>query len=367
MSKSSLSLLGGLMPGILTLPIGTILQIPVSSKYISSFICTNLLKEFVIDGRATGEENLWWNPEDQRFYDRPGPGILPPLLAEELHDANHSLCSVSFVGFPTFSSSSKDPTAPGISASPSISEAPPPTESEVRTSIPHPNAYYCRRDNGWVILIWKSSNVPPPLAQSFLDTSNKKLPDLNRRIHNTSCVDPADTAFPRNKTHHFHKYERAVDSLKLPFPLRVDDWDQTKPRRQTSRDVDGLSEDEVEFLEGNESPNSAEGRLLDLYACCQCSFYVMASGVIPGVISKKQMEDLVREKTSHPIVGRTGEQTMILTVETILMCALFYLTSYSIISLVYSAMENRLWKGNSRCIKVQSSGFQNKVGWNPTM
>jgi ubiquitin carboxyl-terminal hydrolase 25/28 len=35
--------------------------------------------------------------------------------------------------------------------------------------------------------------------------------------------------------------------------------------------------------------------------------------------------------------------------------------------ILLSAIENRLFKGNNRNIKVMSSGFQTKVGWNSNM
>ena len=44
---------------------------------------------FIIDGRCTYEETHWWNPELREENKRPGPGVLPPVLAEELHGSNH--------------------------------------------------------------------------------------------------------------------------------------------------------------------------------------------------------------------------------------------------------------------------------------
>jgi ubiquitin carboxyl-terminal hydrolase 25/28 len=62
----------------------------------------------------------------------------------------------------------------------------------------------------------------------------------------------------------------------------------------------------------------AEGDLLDLYVCCQCSFYVIASDVIPGVVSVKLLEDLVKNKIENPPPDKNGELAALITLETIL-------------------------------------------------
>jgi ubiquitin carboxyl-terminal hydrolase 25/28 len=65
-------------------------------------------------------------------------------------------------------------------------------------------------------------------------------------------------------------------------------------------------------------PEEGEGDLLDLYVCCQCSFYVIASGVIPGVVPVKLLEDLVKNKMENPPPDKTGELAALITLETIL-------------------------------------------------
>lgn len=62
----------------------------------------------------------------------------------------------------------------------------------------------------------------------------------------------------------------------------------------------------------------SEGYLLDLYVCCQCSFYVIASDVIPGVIPVKLIEDLVKNKIENPPPDKSGELAALITLETIL-------------------------------------------------
>jgi ubiquitin carboxyl-terminal hydrolase 25/28 len=284
-----------------------------------------LEQEFTIDGRSTREEEQWWNPEERKKHQRPGPGFLAPILAEELHDSNHSLFSVNITGMPsTVSSSHRDPAIPGILVQPSTSDSIPPSEGELRTSIPHPNAYYCPKDNGWVILSWKSSSIPPPLAQSYVD--DPPLPDPLRRRRTSSCIEKAGQPFGKaNRTHHFHKYEGAFDSHKLIPPLRKDEWENLKQKRRTgaymsdgidirAMDPDALSIDEA----GETVTEEEEGKLLDLYVCCQCTLYCVASRVISGVVSKKYMDELQRERKSHPAVGKSPEQTIAVTVETIL-------------------------------------------------
>ncbi|PPQ64283.1 hypothetical protein CVT26_002166 [Gymnopilus dilepis] len=320
-----------------------------------------------ISGRSAYEEDNWWDPEVRRRHGRPGPGMLPPVLAEELHDPNHSLYSVSVTNpSAAFSSHhSKEQSlnsAPQLSSSPSHSQQSsgeaPPSEEEVRTTVPHPNAYYCPKDNGWVILSWKSSAVAPSLAQSYVDVAGNPLPDQTRRRQTQSCIDDSEQPSGKaNKTHHFHKYTKAFDSHKLIPPFRQDEWqslESVKQRRRAATIVTGdlninaITPEEVELLGSNNAdPTEEEGILLDLYVCCQCSFYCVASGVISGVIPRKHIDELVRDKKGHPAVGKTGEQAVAMAFETFL-----------------TAIENKLWKGNNRQIKVASTGFQAKVGWN---
>ena len=286
-----------------------------------------LEQEFTIDGRSNREEEQWWNPEERKKNQRPGPGILAPILAEELHDSNHSLFSVNIIGNPSTvpTASQKDLAAPSILATSSTSDLPPPSESEIRTSIPHPNAYYCPKDNGWVILSWKSSSIPPPLAKSYIDSLNRPLPDPVRRRRTSSCIEEAGQPFGKaNRTHHFHRYEGAVDSHKLIPPLRKDEWKNLKQKRRTrtvsgDTDIHLINPDTVAIDEfGETATEEEEGNVLDLYVCCQCTLCCVASDVISGVVSKKYMDELQRERKGHPAIGKSPEQTTALTIETIL-------------------------------------------------
>ena len=294
--------------------------------------------ELAIDGRRNFEEDNWWNPAERERANRPGPGMLPPVLAEHLHDTNHSLfcVNVSSSNFMGQLTSSHSMSSQGHHRDISISStassqstvhepspnAPPPTEDEIRTSVPHPNAHYCPRENGWVILSWKASSVSPPLAASFR-VDQFPLPDQSRRRKAHSCIDDVEHSFGvANKTHHFHKYPKAIDSHKLTPPLREDEWQSLENLKQKRRNGTILM-DELNVESLGEAENlmdtDSEGKLLDLYVCCQCSLYVVASGVIPGVIPRKHFEEFVRGKRSNPIVGKTGELSVVLSLETLLL------------------------------------------------
>jgi ubiquitin carboxyl-terminal hydrolase 25/28 len=205
-----------------------------------------------------------------------------------------------------------------------------PTAEEVRTAVPHPNAYYCRKHNGWVLLIWKSSSVIPPLARSF----NGTLPDQSRRRSTNSCVsDGEQTMGPANVTHHFHAYERAVDARRLTHPFNASEWEheersKLRHRRMTLRGSDPITattelEQAVDEVRKEVESEDGEGDLLDLYVCCQCSFYVIASDVIPGVIPVKLLEDLVKNKMENPPLDKSGELAALISLEMILTSAVF--------------------------------------------
>ena len=258
----------------------------------------------MIDGRVDHEEINWWNPNEREKYNRPGPGILSPVLAEELHDPNRSLFSINVVYTPT-------PDHPMVLS---------PIE-EVRTAVPHPDAYYCPKDNGWVILTWKSS---PPLARSFVNSPNALSDQVRRRLIG-SCIEEDQPFGKMNKTHHFHKYEKAVDSHKLTPPFRQDEWQifespNLKRRAGTiippDLDINAVKvDDDIEDMEKNTGDD--EGILLDLYVCCQCSFYCVASGVIPGVIPRTYIKEVIIDKRKNPPSGKTGNQAVAIALETL--------------------------------------------------
>ncbi len=217
-----------------------------------------------IDGRDDYEELHWYDPAVRALNPRPGPGVLPPLLADMLHDPDHALYSVSSQLHPPLVS----PPSPYT-----------PTADEVRTAIPHPNAYFCREHNGWVLLLWKASTVLPPLVKD----PEPPMPDQGRRKCTNSCVGDGEQPFGQaNLTHHWHRYEKAVDATKL-------------------------------------NPPYAHGELLlDLYLCCQCSMYCLVSDVIPGVVPLSLVMDFTLDKIGHPAIDKTPKATAVAGWETVL-------------------------------------------------
>lgn len=273
-----------------------------------------------IDGRSEDEEKEWWS---RRGAGRPGRGMLPPLLAERLHHADHSLFMVG-VTPPDIRPSSSTPPSPAHT---------PPTPQEVLESIPHPNAYYCRKHNGWVLLAWKSSSILPPLTATAANGCT--LPDQDRRKRTHSCLDEQPFG-PANKTHHFHLYEQAVDAAHLTPAFARREWERDLGRKNARRRVT-ITEQVLVTNQGNTQlqvedagrvPKGLEADeerdLLDLYVCCQCSFYVVASDVIPGVIPPKYVDEFTSDKAKNPPVGRTGEQSVVLAWEVIMTCVKIY-------------------------------------------
>jgi len=264
-----------------------------------------------VDGRVEEEELSWWDPSVRQIHNRPGSGILPTLLENCLHNADHTLFSVS---------ASPPEVKPRHRSSESISHPPinPPSADEVRRSIPHPNAYYCRKHNAWVLLLWKSSVIDPPLSKTY---GGPPLPDITRRRKTHSCVsENPQSAAQVNKTHHFHCYKAAVDASKITTPFKRADWEHhphTKSRRRQVVMID-RSNLSTPSLVADDS-HEHEGDLLDLYVCCQCSLYCVVSDVIPGVIPQRTFEAFVKEKLDHPHVGKTSPMSLAIALDTVLM------------------------------------------------
>ncbi|TFK84094.1 cysteine proteinase [Polyporus arcularius HHB13444] len=254
---------------------------------------SSIIRKINIDGRDEEEELHWYDPDLRALKRRPGPGVLPPLLADMLHDPDHALYSVSTQPHPPLAT----PATPHT-----------PTADEVRTAIPHPNAYYCREHNGWVLLLWRTSSVLPPLVKN----PEHPLPDQARRKATNSCVGDGEQPFGQaNVTHHWHRYEKAVDATKLNPPYTHGDL------------------------------------LLDLYLCCQCSMYCLVSDVIPGVIPLSLMDEFTREKMANPAPDKSPRATAVAAWETVL-----------------TIVDNRLWRDEKRSLPVSRNKFRTKIGWN---
>ncbi|KAH0837895.1 hypothetical protein J3R83DRAFT_6125 [Lanmaoa asiatica] len=251
-----------------------------------------------IDGRDKFEEEHWWDASIRDLNKRPGPGVLPPCLADLLHNPDHSLFSVS-VDPPDFK-----PLASSLESGDVSPSFQPPSVDDLTYSIPHPNAYYCRKHNGWVLLQWKSSTMMPPLANSFVPDPETPFPDLARRKRTTSCVGEGEQPFgPVNLTHHFHRYEKAVDALKLDPAFRRSEWEisvqkKQKRRKVTSLNLDAISLDKMSD-DAMEDPAPEEQ-------------------VIPGVIPVKYIEEFTRERWNNPALGRNREESVVSGLETFL-------------------------------------------------
>jgi len=78
-------------------------------------------------------------------------------------------------------------------------------------------------------------------------------------------------------------------------------------------DMDGLNMEKIQsFVDDYRMQDEEEDQsdLLDLYICCQCSVYCVASDIIPGVIPRKVHEAFVQDKQDHPSIDRTGEMAV---------------------------------------------------------
>ncbi|THH27938.1 hypothetical protein EUX98_g6252 [Antrodiella citrinella] len=303
-----------------------------------------------IDGRDAEEEARWWDVDHRKKCGRPGPGMLPPLLVDLLHNPDHTLYSVT-ASFPAPKHAHSNSASSTPSQSSSVSHTHvhhPPTADEVRMAVPHANAYYCKEHNGWVILSWRSSSVLPPLAHSFKPTL--PFPEQTRRKRTQSCIGERAQPFgPENKTHHFHRYERAVDARTITTPYRRSDWEEEEIRKRRRRKMT-LREEGDDAPEKVQVEEEVEGELLDLYVCCQCSVHCVASQVIPGVVPVKFMDELTKDKQSHPALDRTPNATVMAAWETIITIA-----------------ENKLFNGESRMLPIKSNKFRNKIGWGPAI
>ncbi|KAF7336039.1 USP domain-containing protein [Mycena sanguinolenta] len=213
-----------------------------------------------IDGRDLHEES-WLDPNRNKD-NRPGPGMLPPLLSDILHNPAHNLYSVAFT-MPEFSAMrTSPPSSQSVSSNSSTTVLPQdaPSFEEVCASVPHPDAYYCPTDNGWVILKWGPEN----------------------------CSDSTG-----NVTHHFHRYKKAVDAHKLDVPFHFDKWDIVETVKHKRRVGAVLPNLELEKIALEDEP---EGPLLDLLL----------------------WDDFVKEKSNNPQPGKTPEQSVAMVMENML-------------------------------------------------
>ena len=317
----------------------------------------------LLDGRSEEEELNWWDPESAGISQRPGYGMLPPLMADELHNSEHSLYTVSVTPpdtkTPIASGSASAQAASSSTATSATTQSSsahsyafvPPSTQEVLEAVPHPHAYYCRKHNGWVLLLWRTSGVLPPPSDYFVrektGEGHPKLPSQERRKSTTSCLDECHPFGRPNKTHHFHLYEKYADATKIHPAFVRKPWQREDLAKRTRRKIavgvadldtttvqsavegDSSSQSEMQMLTDAKEADDAVD-LLDLYVCCQCSLYVLVSGVIPGVIPVKFVDEFTTDKEQNPPPGKTGQQYAFTGWETILTYAAHFIRTSEI-------------------------------------
>lgn len=318
----------------------------------------------LLDGRVHDEEVMWWDPEfDDKLAARPGPGMLACEVAEQLHNSNHALYTIR-PSLPTIqpSTSNDDTQTAENSSNPSSASPPPPrrktppppppTEQEIQAAIPHPYALYCPKENGWVLVHYDTTSREPPLSRTFQASKHNPLPEHERRQSRVSCLDNEILRHP-NKTHHFHKYEGALDARSIKPPFHVDEWETIETLKQRRRAGKVIPEDfDLENMKAEDDDEDLDdsGKLLDLYMCCQCRVVCISSSLIPGVIPRAVWHEFIAEKKKNPAPGISPELSVIISLETLLM-----------------ATENKLWKGETRRLRITRPGFQRKMGWTPVI
>ncbi|KIJ53984.1 hypothetical protein M422DRAFT_42272 [Sphaerobolus stellatus SS14] len=304
-----------------------------------------------LTGRDLGEEAVWWDIDRRAKELRPGPGILPTLLADKLHDPDHSLFKVLVktpeIATPQSSAASspyaKSPSSPPPAGSPSSSSQAPPTSppslppissAEVNESVPNAYAYYCRKENGWILLRTHQSHTLPTLAPEFL----AKHPDIvfpRPQLRSArNCAFKDEYGFSSNLTHHYHHYPKAISSALLNY-------------RRAPWEIDSSTEEEDgDRMEGIEEADSKDAILLDLFVCCQCHVYVVCSDIIPGIIPAHYLEEFVRNKMASPLPGQTGADAALVGLDTMI-----------------KVIENLLWKNETRAIPLTpGKTFHRHVG-----
>ncbi|KAJ3786715.1 hypothetical protein GGU10DRAFT_166019 [Lentinula aff. detonsa] len=366
---------------------------------------TSIVPEIPITNRFDEDELRWWDREHVWGRSFPGKGVLPVLTAESIEAGLQRLIGkrVGSKGLYKVEITSPDITpseqkesnnehpVPRISPPPSLtrtgsnsslnpsSRAPslpksarprhhhvPPSALEVEMAgKPHPDAYYSPKENAWVVLSWEDSSSAKassrdPLPSFVVEARAYTLPRNEYRMENKgeNCLAFMTKSDRRcyNLTHHFHKYPKSIDGRNLDPPVRhwKDDFSVGDANEgESPTDVSATDDGQV---------------LLDLYVCCQCSFYLVvsspsiltsseisnsasgdmgrSSNVIPGIIPLRIWNAYVNDRLENPNPSMSREQTLLGGLETLVII-----------------IQNRLWKGEDRNIKVNGKGFTRRLGW----
>ncbi|KAJ4470797.1 hypothetical protein J3R30DRAFT_3408070 [Lentinula aciculospora] len=367
-----------------------------------------------ITSRHTGDEIRWWDREYIWARSYPGKGALPVLMAESVEAGLQRLLGKragskglykvevtppDILPLEQREGNSENPpghfshspslirTSSNSSLNPSSTPAPrpksprprlrsphvPPSPREIELAgKPHPDAYFSPKENAWIILSWRDSSSssstrdPLPLFIPQVRAYTYMLPRPECRMESNgmgvNCIAYTTESGPDNRaamgeqhphechnlTHHFHKYPKSIDGRTLDPPVRhwKDDFPLVESDAEAAMDVD-------------DSANSDGIILLDAYVCCQCSFFLVVSSpstsfaqkdnslnVIPGVIPLPTWNAYVDDRLKNPNPSMSKEQTLLGGLETLLII-----------------IQNHLWKGESRNIKVNGLGFSRRLGW----
>lgn len=254
--------------------------------------------------------NLWWNASNRRALRLLGPGMLPVLATSKIHEESHTLVAVTVsvpdipIAIPeTVPSTSEE----SIEAQRSFKQ---PHSSDVYSAVPHPNAFYCAKCNGWII-IQGAQTMEMPIYSTYTDACpeiNFPTPPRSDKKCNASFHYGTSDGEPNPlEAHHYHLYEEAIPSTRINPPFERHEWEQ---RPQLPKKACSQHENATDnfwrlptYLMLEVEPDAVHPGLdtkadyLDLYSCCVCTQNVYVSrNVIPGVVSRRLMADLARER-----------------------------------------------------------------------
>jgi ubiquitin carboxyl-terminal hydrolase 25/28 len=249
-------------------------------------------------------EKMWWNASNRKALRPLGPGFLPVLTASKIHEESHTLMAIT-VTPPDLPIGTVDT---GSDTSRPFKQ---PRQSDVTSAVPHPNAYYCSKCNGWVI-VRSALTSEPPIYSSYKDA----CPELNfpsarvdKRCNSQwhSLYGGGSGGPDPLEAHHYHLYEDSIPSTSLNPPFARSSWEQPPclPRKlcsqheSTTENFWKLPTNIMLEVEPEEMHDGVDrtADYLDLYACCVCTqnIYVTRK-VIPGVVSPRLLMDLRRER-----------------------------------------------------------------------
>ncbi|PVG00890.1 cysteine proteinase [Serendipita vermifera] len=279
-------------------------------------------------------EEMWWNPAKRDALRPLGPGMLPVLAASTIHLDSHELSKLSVT----------NPDIPHSSSSEATYQ--PPSGDEVREAIPHQNAYYCAKCNGWVI-IQKARTIHPPVYATYkTDCPDLHFPTSRSLQKDVDCNSQNMTSFnPRpDSAHHYHHYQDAIPSTSINPPFRRNSWE---PPANLPQKVEYFWKHPTSVMltldpQVEHTGIEAGVDYLDLYACCECMTNIYVSRqTIPGVVSPRLLANLQRERSINDKLGSRAAIAL---------------------EFILKVIESLLWKMESRSIVYEGKAFQRSFG-----